>query len=83
MIFGLGARSKIWPLSRTRTSLVYVLVVCYEMNTSYLAKVYVFYYDTVVLYLVTSVMKGPAAHSFIFYPSMQVVGSFEMYEYQM
>jgi len=48
------------------------------MNTSYLAKVYVFYYDTVVLYLVISVVKGPAAYSFIFYPSTQVVDSFEM-----
>jgi len=78
LIFGLGARSTIWPLSRTRTSLVYVLALCYEMNTSYLAKVYVFYYDTVVLNLVISVVKGPAAYSFIFYPSTQVVDSFEM-----
>jgi hypothetical protein len=78
MIFGLEARSTIWPLSRTRTSLVYVLALCYEMNRSYLAKVYVFYYGTVVLYLIITVVKGPAAYSFIFYPSMQVVGSFEM-----
>jgi len=45
LIFGLGARSAIWPVSRTRTSLVYAD--CYKMSTSYLAKVYVFCYDTV------------------------------------